>query len=229
MSNLAIIPARIGSKRIPQKNIKNFLGIPIIKYSINAAINSNLFDEVMVSTDDNQIAAIAIESGATVPFFRSELNSNDTATTKDVIEEVLSQYIKLDKYFDNTCCIYPCAPFCTSENLQISFNSLINNNFYTVFPIVKYSSPIQRSLILRGSRVVMKNLDFLNTRSQDVEEFYYDAGQFYWIRNSKKCQISKIYSDNSGYIILDELNAQDIDTQIDWELAELKYKLKNKL
>ena len=146
MSNLCIIPARGGSKRIPRKNIKLFLGKPIIVYSIEAAMDSKLFDEVMVSTDDPEIAEIATKFGATVPFFRTEKTSNDFATTFDVIEEVLSEYKKIDKIYDIACCLYACAPFVTSNELTESLQMLEKNNYDSVFPVMPFGFPIQRSL-----------------------------------------------------------------------------------
>ena len=146
MPNICIIPARGGSKRIPRKNIKEFSGKPIIAYSIEAAINSGLFDEVMVSTDDIEIAKIAIQYGASVPFMRSDKTANDFATTFDVIQEVLQEYELLNKKFDFTCCIYACAPFVTDEKLIDSFQVLQENKFDSVFPIMPYGFPIQRAL-----------------------------------------------------------------------------------
>lgn len=139
MSNICIIPARGGSKRIPRKNIKTFCGKPIIAYSIEAAINCKLFDEVMVSTDDEEIASIAIQYGANVPFLRSDENSNDYASTVDVILEVLQKYQNMDKLFTHACCIYPTAPLLQIKNLTKAYHILLNQNFETVFPITSFS------------------------------------------------------------------------------------------
>ena len=136
---LAIITARGGSKRIPRKNIRNFLGKPIIAYSIESAIKSGVFDEIMVSTDDDEIAEIAEEYGAKVPFKRSEATSNDTATTTDVIIEVLNEYKKRGFNFDYACCIYPTAPFITSDSLKIGFDKMLESQTEVAFPVVKYS------------------------------------------------------------------------------------------
>jgi pseudaminic acid cytidylyltransferase len=228
MNNLAIIPARGGSKRIPRKNIKNFLGKPIIAYSIETAIKSNLFKEVMVSTDDEEISKIAVKYGASVPFLRSKKNSNDFSTTLDVIEEVVSKYKKKGFIFENICCIYPCAPFCTVQNLKISYEKLIKNKFNTVFPVVPYSNPIQRALVVNNEQVIIQNEEFQKIRSQDLEQRYYDAGQFYWIKEGETIKQKKMYTSNSGCIIIDELMAQDIDNESDWQIAELKYKILNK-
>jgi pseudaminic acid cytidylyltransferase len=228
MNNLAIIPARGGSKRIPRKNIKKFLGKPIISYSIEAALNSGLFEEVMVSTDDEEIAEVSIKYGAKVPFFRTSNNSNDTATTFDVIEEVLSCYKKQDRDFENLCCIYPCAPFSSTFYLTESYNLFVKKKFDTVFPVIPYSTPIQRALKVENDKILMFNSEFKNTRTQDLEHAYYDAGQFYWLQKNRTLVNKMIYSNYSGCIVLDELNAHDIDNEIDWVIAEMKYKLINK-
>ena len=225
MNNIAIIPARGGSKRIHKKNIKHFSGIPIIGYSINAAIESGLFQEVMVSTDDFEIAAVAESFGANVPFMRSSENSNDFATTSDVIEEVIRELKNQNKIFDNICCIYSCAPFIKTEYLTEAYNLLLENSFDTVFPIIPYSTKIQRALRINNKKIAMFYPEFEQTRSQDLEISYFDAGQFYWIQEKMFSINKKIYTNNSGAIILDELSAHDIDSEIDWKIAEIKYSL----
>lgn len=225
---LCIIPARGGSKRVPGKNYKKFLGLPIIAYSIKTAIDSKLFDYVMVSTDDENIANISRKFGATVPFKRSLNNSNDYATTFDVINEVLREYEKLNLKFDIICCLYPCAPFVTKDKLEESLKLMSLNGFDTVFPVVRYSNPIQRAFKLQNNKVEMIYPNFQNFRSQDLEISYFDAGQFYWAITEKLLINKKLFTKNSGCIILDELNAHDIDNEIDWKIAELKYSL-NKL
>jgi len=226
MGNICVIPARGGSKRIPKKNIKEFLGKPIITYSIQAALDSGLFDEVMVSTDDLEIAEIAKNFGAKVPFIRSEKNSDDFATTFDVIEEVIQVYKSQGKEFENICCIYSCAPFVNSEILLKAYNQLIRNKFDTVFPIIAYSFPIQRALRIDHSKVSMILEENLNVRSQDLEDSFHDAGQFYWCNSKKLLQNKKILTKNTGGVEISELEAQDIDNEIDWKLAELKFQLK---
>ena len=227
MGNICIIPARGGSKRIPRKNIKEFLGKPIIAYSIKAAIDSGLFDEVMVSTDDLEIADIAKKYGAKVPFMRSAKNSDDFATTFDVIKEVINYYKDQSIEFDNLCCLYSCAPFVTSELLLKAYDQLIEKKFDTVFPIIAYSFPIQRALRVDHQRKVSMILEEnLNARSQDLEESFHDAGQFYWCNVKQVLNCKKILTINTGGIKISELDAQDIDTDKDWDLAELKYQLK---
>lgn len=226
MSNLAVIPARGGSKRIPRKNIKPFLGKPIISYSIEAAINSNLFSEIMVSTDDDEIAELSLRYGAKVPFLRSNSSSNDFATTFDVINEVFNEYSIRDIFFDYSCCIYACAPFIKSHHLKDSFKMMASNHYDSVLPIMPFGFPIQRALkILNDNTVVFLNSENSNIRSQDLEKFYHDAGQFYWIKNLIFNNKKAILTENTGYYMLSELEGQDIDTEVDWKLAELKYEL----
>jgi len=223
---IAIIPARGGSKRIPRKNIKNFLGKPIISYSIQAALDSNLFDEVMVSTDDYEIAKIAKQFGAKVPFMRSTKNSNDFASTYDVIEEVINEYKIQGLKFDKICCIYSCAPFISPEILIKALEKLEDKKFDSVFPVLKYSFPIQRALKRDDDKITMIVEDNLNIRSQDLEESYHDAGQFYWCKTKQLLKSKKLLTSNTGCVVISELEAQDIDTKTDWKLAELKYRLK---
>lgn len=225
MKAIAIITARGGSKRIPRKNIKNFLGKPIITYSIQAAIESRLFEEVMVSTDDKEIAEIAIEAGASVPFYRSEATSNDYATTSDVLVEVLTEYDKLGKLYDYACCLYPTAPFITAKRLQEGMKLLEKENCDTVIPVVAYSFPPQRGVVIREGRIEAICQDNMKKRSQDLEAYYHDSGQFYCFCVKSFLQAKNLLVDNTYPVILSELEVQDIDTEEDWKLAELKYQL----
>tara|TARA_B110000503_G_scaffold131871_1_gene207070 strand:+ start:656 stop:1354 length:699 start_codon:yes stop_codon:yes gene_type:complete len=221
MSNLCIIPARGGSKRIPRKNIKSFLGKPIIAYSIEAAINSGVFDEIMVSTDDIEIAEIARKYGAKVPFFRSNQNADDFSSTEDVIIEVLENYE--NEMFEYVCCIYPTAPFVKSERILEGFNKLKDHNLTTLFPIVSFSYPILRALKTYEGRLNMVWPENEDKRSQDFETYFHDSGQFYWIK-SKEFKINrKLFTHNTGFIKLSNLEVQDIDNFEDWYLAEIKY------
>ncbi len=220
--NLAIIPARGGSKRIPKKNIKNFLGKPIIAYSIETALKSGLFTEIMVSTDDAEIAEIAKNYGAEVPFFRSEKTSNDHAPLNAVVVEVKNEYLKLDKKFDYICLILPTAPLISANDLKKGFQILSNSNFDSVRPVIRFSFPIQRSFRLsQNNEVTPMFPDDFPKRSQDLEPAFHDSGQFYWIKGNK--ELSK----NKGAYEIPEIQAQDIDNETDWKIAELKYKLRN--
>lgn len=226
MKTIAIIPARGGSKRIPRKNIRPFCGKPMISYSIEAAINSKLFDEVMVSTDDKEIANIARQYGAKVPFMRSEKNADDYAGTVDVILEVLNDYDKLGVSFTYVCCIYPTAPLIQIKHLMYAYNVMLEQNFETVFPVTLFSFPILRALQLdENKKASMIWPENMAKRSQDLPNAYHDSGQFYWMNGTAIQTIKKIYSNNSGVVILDDMEVQDIDNETDWKLAELKYQL----
>ena len=224
MKNIAIITARGGSKRIPKKNIKLFLGKPIIGYSIETALKSKLFDEVMVSTDDEEIAEIARKFGANVPFLRSSKNADDYSTTSDVLLEVLSEYESKNVHFDNACCIYPTAPFIQYDHLKEAFDILIFENADTVLPITEFSFPIWRSFKLDGNKITYNWDEFALKRSQDLPKSYHDCGQFYFFNVKKFIKSKKLVTENSRSIILPESQVQDIDTLEDWIVAELKYK-----
>jgi len=227
MTKIAIIPARGGSKRIPKKNIKPFLGKPIIAYSIEAAIKSNLFDYVIVSTDDKEIKDIALQYGALVPFTRSEKNSDDFATTFDVIEEVLNWYKQQNITIELACCMYATAPFITRELLYKAEDKLISNQFDTVFPAIRFGFPIQRAIKMVNSngKFDLFQPEYLSSRSQDLEPAFHDAGQLYFFKPDIILEKKKLWTNNSGIIEIDELLAQDIDNETDWKLAELKYQL----
>ena len=222
MKNLCIIPARGGSKRIPRKNIKEFLGKPIIAYSIEVALKSGLFDEVMVSTDDQEIAEIAKRFGASVPFMRSVETSNDYAILADVLKDVLNSYGKIGKHFDNMCCILATAPLIQEETLKRGYNALLESDFTTVLPVVQFSFPIMRSYKMEENGGLVFNWpEYATARSQDIAPAYHDAGMFYWHKIEQWLAGGKT---RKG-IILEDTFVQDIDTEIDWKLAELKYKL----
>ncbi len=227
--NIAIIPARSGSKRIPHKNIKNFLGKPIIAYSIETALQSGLFEEVMVSTDDKHIAKIAQDYGAKVPFFRSSETSDDFAVLSDVILEVIDNYEKkLNRHYDNICCLLATAPFVSTSNLQEAYKKLLQPNTDAVFPIVKFGFPIQRAVKLENQTVKMIWPENKNVRSQDLEPAYHDAGLFYWIKTNVFKKQKTFWPQHTAGMEISRFAAQDIDTPEDWKLAELKFKfLKN--
>ncbi len=225
MKTIAIIPARGGSKRIPRKNIKNFLGKPIIAYSIESALASGVFDEVMVSTDDVEIAEIAKQFGASVPFFRSKELSNDMAMTAPVLIEVVKEYEKRGQLFDQICCFYPCAPFVYSQRLKEAIAVLESSGCDSVFPVVKFSYPPQRCLVIREGKTAMLHPENYNVRSQDLEPYYHDAGQFYCLTKAALLAEQRLICTNTKSIILPELEVQDIDTDEDWRIAEMKHKI----
>lgn len=222
MANICIIPARGGSKRIPRKNIKDFLGKPIIAYSIEAAIKSEVYDLIMVSTDDEEIKEVAQFYGAEVPFLRSHENSNDFATTSAVLEEVLSKY---EPKFNLATCLYPTAPFVNETKLRKSVNSL-GDGVDATFSITRFSTPIQRALKMDGDAIVkMIQPEFRWSRSQDLEPFFFDAGQFYSFKIKQFMKTKDLWEKNCMGIEVSELEVQDIDSITDWKLAELKYQL----
>ena len=227
MKKIAIIPARGGSKRIPRKNIKNFLGKPIIAYSIEAAIESKAFDEVMVSTDDKEIAEIAKHSGAHAPFFRSPDMSTDMAMTAPVLVEVRNEYKKRGQDFDYVCCIYPCAPFIKVERIKEAMDKLVNSDADSVLPIVRFSYPPQRCLVMRDSKLQMLHPENYNVRSQDLEPYYHDCGQFYCLKTQALIEEEKLYCRTTLPIEIPESEMQDIDNEEDWKIAEMKFKMLN--
>ena len=224
MSRIAIIPARGGSKRIPRKNIKHFLGKPIIAYSIKAALDSGLYDTVMVSTDDEEIKRIAIEYGAEVPFLRSEKNADDYATTVDVVLEVIAAYADQGSQFSQGTCLYPTAPLVTLDSLRESFKILNGTDADTVITISSFSYPIERALKLESNKkVAFVHKENIMKRSQDLQTYYHDAGQFYTFDIPQLKINQTLFAELTRAVILSELEVQDIDTLEDWKLAELKY------
>ena len=223
---IAIITARGGSKRIPHKNIKDFLGQPIIKYAIDAALESKIFDTIMVSTDDEEIAGVAKQCGADVPFMRSEETSNDLATTSDVLLEVINQYKKENYEFDNLCCIYPCVPFLNGSTLVKAYSVFTEKNVDALMPVVQYSYPIQRSFRLNNSGLLeYLHPEYISSRTQDLEPAYHDVGMFYMIKTAALLKEKSLVTSRTMAFVMNELEVQDIDTPDDWATAELKYKL----
>lgn len=225
MSSLAIITARGGSKRIPRKNIKEFLGQPIIAYSIKAALESGIFDTVMVSTDDEEIADISRRYGAEVPFLRSEKTSNDFATTADVLREVIEEYKKLGREYDNCCVLYPTAPFVTGRKLSDAMEIITSGKADSVLPIVKFGFPPQRAFVVNDGIVSYKMPEFAKSRSQDLEPMYHDCGQFCCFKVDMFMKNNSVVAERTSAIIVPESEVQDIDTLEDWKLAEIKYSM----
>lgn len=227
MSSIAIITARGGSKRIPRKNIREFCGKPILAYSIQAARECGLFDRVMVSTDDEEIAETARRYGAEVPFRRSEEAAGDFATTSSVLLEVLGEYEKRGECFDTLCCVYPTAPFVTAERLRQAVSLLEESGADSVLPVVRFSFPPQRCVVMQEGRLQFKWPEYAQTRSQDLEPFYHDAGQFYCLRVKSFLEQRALVMDYTVPLILPEMEIQDIDTEEDWELAQVKYRMRH--
>lgn len=224
MKNLCIIPARGGSKRIPRKNVKPFMGKPILAYSIENALATGLFDEVMVSTDDPEIMEVSKQFGASVPFVRTEKTANDFAPLPDVLHEVVEMYAEQGKTFDNMCCILATCPLVKASYISEAYQKLINSDFISVYPVVQFSYPILRSLKMdEHGEVSMNWPEYARTRSQDLAPAYHDSGTFYW---HKVVQWMGGKRKNGGIVIAEDL-VQDIDTEEDWRMAELKYQLMN--
>jgi len=226
--NIAIIPARGGSKRIPQKNIKPFLNKPILVYSIEAACSSQLFDEVMISTDDEEIAQVARSCGASVPFYRSSANSGDYAGTAEVLIEVLERYWRDGKEYANVCCIYPTAPFVTGQKLQDAYRLFCDSKADALVPVIAFSYPPLRGLVIHENRAQMKWPENYSARSQDLETIYHDCGQFYFLRTEALLREKRLFCQDTVPMFLPEMEVQDIDNESDWELAEFKYEFLKK-
>jgi len=227
-SRLAIITARGGSKRIPQKNIKLFHGKPIIAYSIEAALKSECFNEVMVSTDDEKIANIAKNLGAKVPFMRSVNNSSDFASTSDVLLEVISEYQKEGRFFEQCCCLYPTAAFVTAELIKESMNILEESGAKSLIPVAPFPSPIHRALVIKNGFITRLYPQFEKFRSQDLPVTYLDVGQFYWFYIEHFLSHRTLITSSTLPFIVSTKKFQDIDTLNDWEEAEIKFEILNK-
>ena len=224
--NICMIPARGGSKRIPSKNIKAFNGKPIIAYSIEAALESNCFDQVIVSTDDNEIAEVARTYGAKVPFIRPAKLSNDYAGTIPVIKHTIEWLEGHNNTIDNVCCLYATAPFIQSQTISKAFQQLLESKADYCFSVTSFSFPIQRSIrITQDDKVSMFYPDNFNVRSQDLEEAYHDAGQFYWGKAQAFKDELPIFSEAASPYILPRYLVQDIDTTEDWIRAEAMHRV----
>ena len=222
---IAIIPARGGSKRIPKKNIKDFLGKPMISYAIKACKDAELFSEIMVSTDSDEIAEVALNYGAQVPFMRSQKTADDFATTFDVLEEVISNYKKENRGFDYMCCVYPCVPFLSRQTLQDAYHQLITSDNDALQPVCRFPVPIEWAMKIENGILVPNDRKAQSIRSQDLEPKFFDAGMFYMIKSAAFLREQTLTPVKTMAYILDEQEVQDIDTMEDWKMAELKYKL----
>lgn len=227
---VAVIPARGGSKRIPRKNIKPFNGQPMIAWSIQAAVQSCCFDRIIVSTDDEEIAEVALEYGAEVPFFRPKELSDDHAATTPVIAHAV-EWLNLNwSPATYVCCLYATAPFVQPDDLVRGLKILEESDSEFVFSVTSFSFPIQRALRLTSeNRVEMFQPEHFNSRSQDLEEAWHDAGQFYWGKASAWLEGKRLFSSESVPIILPRFRVQDIDTPEDWEYAERMFKVINSI
>lgn len=227
---LAVIPARGGSKRIPRKNIKLFGGIPMITWSIKSAIQSKCFDQIVVSTDDPEIAEVAKANGAEVPFLRPPELSDDYTGTIPVIAHAIDWISTNNSPVEFACCIYATAPFIQAEDLRCGAMVLHQSGADYAFSVTSYAFPIQRAIRIRADqRVEMFNPEHFTTRSQDLEEAFHDAGQFYWGRASAWLAGKPILSHNAAPVLIPRYRVQDIDTAEDWMQAEVIFEMLNKI
>jgi len=221
---IAVIPARGGSKRIPRKNVKPFLGKPMISYAISTALDSGLFDHVIVSTDDDEISRVAVSLGAEVPFLRPISLSDDFTVTAPVIHHAITNCLELGWQFDFVCCIYPCVPLLQISDLRQSLQTFTDSDSKFCYPVVEFDSPIQRALLMddQGRLGFVSPKDEL-TRTQDLETTYHDAGLFYWGSTNSWLSESRMHSNAVGYPI-PAWRTVDIDNHGDWKRAELLVK-----
>lgn len=222
---LAVIPARGGSKRIPRKNINSFCGKPMIAWSIQAALESGCFDQVIVSTDDAEIADVSRQFGASVPFIRPAELADDYTGTAPVIRHAIEWTMANSKKPDHVCCIYATAPFVTGMDIRRGWELLVNEGCDYAFAVTSYAFPIQRAIrVTSAGRVEMFNPEHFNTRSQELETAYHDAGQFYWGRLDAWLDGRVIFGPGSCPVFLPRHRVQDIDMPEDWERAEWLFK-----
>lgn len=222
--NIAVIPARGGSKRIPRKNIKKFFDLPMISYAISAAHESSLFERIIVSTDDEEIAELAVRLGAEVPFMRPANLADDYVPTVPVIAHAIEACQTFISELKNVCCIYPCVPFIQIEDLSGALHLLNERDVNYSFPITEFPSAVQRALrCLTNNRLQPFYSEFQKTRTQDLEAAYYDAGQFYWGKVESWLRHSDIHESSAGYLI-PSWRVVDIDTVEDWRRAEVLFK-----
>lgn len=226
---IAIIPARGGSKRIPRKNVRLFCGRPIIAYSISAARETGLFDQIVVSTDDEEIASIAREAGATVPYMRPREMADDFTGTNAVVRHAINWFIEQGQEISYACCIYATAPLVEPHFIREGFDALTSSGAMFAFSVTSYAFPIQRALLLDGSgRVDVFYPEHRMTRSQDLKPAYHDAAQFYWGTARAFLEDMALFSPQSIGIVLPRFLVQDIDTPEDWEQAEFMYQAINR-
>lgn len=225
-SVLAIIPARGGSKRIPRKNLISFNGKPIVSLPIVSCLQSGVFSEVMISTDDPEIRDVSLSFGAKVPFLRSEESSGDSASTAAVVSEVIEKYSQLGRNFEYVCCVYATSVFADSAMLQKAFELLKNERLDSVISLTRFSFPIQRALKVSNGQVKFAQPEYITTRSQDLEVHYHDAAQFYFLNVKSFLREKQLFMSNTRGIEIAPEFVQDIDNLSDLRIAEMKYSLK---
>ena len=224
---IAVIPARGGSKRIPRKNIKSFCGKPIIAYSIDAALNSGVFDQVVVTTDDPEIAEVARKAGAQVPFMRPKELSDDYTPTVPVVRHAIDWMTTNRRKVSVVCCIYSTAPFISADDIRQAYLKLLNENVTGyVFTATSFPFPIQRAFRIKADGYCeMFHPEHYNTRSQDLEHAYQDAGQFYWGPAESYLSNKQFFANDSKPYVIPRYRVQDIDTIQDWTRAEIMWRV----
>ena len=223
--SIAIVLARGGSKRIPRKNIKDFCGKPMIAWVLEEARESGLFTHVMVSTDDAEIADVAGQWGAEVPFLRPAELSDDYASTDQVLQHVLRQCQNFYGNLQYACCLYPVSPFLTRDDLSRTLDLLITNQATAAFPVVRFDFPIEQAFQLDGARLRSRWPEQLDERSQDLPDHYHDAGMFYWVDVPRFLEVGQLFCEDAVATVLSSDRCQDINTFEDWEHAELKFRI----
>lgn len=224
-NSIAIIPARGGSKRIRNKNIRIFHGRPIIEYAIQNLRQTNLFERIVVSTDSEEIAEVSEKCGAEIPFLRPAELSNDNATTSSALFHALAE-LNAEKYFSFACCTYPVTPLLLPQHFREGLQKLIEGNYSTVFSATRFGSPIARAFKVNSfGRASMVWPEHKSTRSQDIGDTYHDAGQFYWVRIDKFLECKEIMNENTGILELPRWQSLDVDTPEDWEYLEIIYEI----
>jgi pseudaminic acid cytidylyltransferase len=222
---IAIVPARGGSKRIPGKNLRPFLGRPLISYAIETVVASKLFDRVIVSTDDREIAELAKRCGADVPFLRPAELADDHASTDAVLLHALAESERTYGASEHGCCVYATNPFLSAHDLAHGLEFLKAHDATSAFPVVKYDFPIEQAFVLEGARPRPRWPEMLNARSQDLAEHFHDAGMFYWFNVKKYLRARELFCDDSVAFELPAERCQDINSEADWAKAELKYRI----
>lgn len=228
MATIAIIPARGGSKRVERKNIKDFCGQPIIKYSIDAAIKTGLFDEVIVSTDDSEIARTAVKFGASVPSLRSVKNSRDHSTLADMMLEEIEKLEKRNIFPEYLCLLFATTPTISAQEIASGLKLLQKTNAQSVMSVCEFTEPVGRALKIENGLVKMVNPRNKFTRTQDLETRYFDAGRFYWIKRESFKKNKSFINRGTVPFVVSRLLVQDIDTIEDWKMMEMKFKLLHK-
>lgn len=222
---IAVIVARGGSKRIPRKNLRQFAGKPLLAHPISFALQSQLFEHVVVSTDDAEIASVAQQWGAKVPFIRPADLSDDHAIIDSVLMHALSESEKVFGPIDEACCLFPSAPFFSDEDFRIALETMTAHAATSSFPIVKYDFPIEQAFKLDGAHPRPVWPDKMMSRSQDLASYFHDAGLFYWVHVDRFKKSGAIFAEDSVAIVIPAERCQDINTESDWLLAEMKYRI----